>query len=154
MAPEYFTFQCYDGSVDFWSVGVLLFEMLTQVRPFRTKQRRELIKSGKYKIPDSVSVSAECVSALNGFLHVVAKQRFGYSQLGIDKLISHPFFKSVVWSKLHLKAVKAPFIPDQTKNYDPVAEVPNIGSTKYISTSIFPKKILRCFDEFKVIIVD
>nr|KAJ3421071.1 hypothetical protein HK105_004578 [Polyrhizophydium stewartii] len=69
MAPEMLLGQGYFGAVDWWSLGVTMFEIIFGERPFRSKQRRELIKKCKWRFPaDQHEVSEDCMMAISEFL--------------------------------------------------------------------------------------
>ncbi|KAJ1552706.1 hypothetical protein HK096_010727 [Nowakowskiella sp. JEL0078] len=57
MAPELLNGQGYDSSVDWWSLGVVLFEMLYNERPFKGKNKREKIKRGNFVFLDNTQQS-------------------------------------------------------------------------------------------------
>ena len=60
MAPEMINGEGYDCSVDVWSLGALLYQILVGKIPFNGKneyQMWELVNKGSYKIPSSIKVS-------------------------------------------------------------------------------------------------
>jgi serine/threonine protein kinase len=89
MAPEIVAGCLYNYKVDVWSLGTLLFNLLTGTYPFKGKNINELkesLRKGAYKIPRDVMVSIECVDFLNCCL------KFDHSKRkDIQYLFSHPF---------------------------------------------------------------
>ncbi len=77
MAPEIVVGCLYNYKVDVWSVGTLLFHLLTGMYPFKGKNIEELkgnLIKGAYKIPKDVQVSVECLDFLNCCLRFDSKQ--------------------------------------------------------------------------------
>lgn len=68
MAPEIVTGCLYNLKADIWSLGTLLFNLITGTYPFKGRNLDELkanLKKGAYKIPRDVTVSIECLEFLN-----------------------------------------------------------------------------------------
>eukprot|EP01132_Coremiostelium_polycephalum_P004193 gene4193-5248_t len=120
MAPEMINGKAYGKAVDWWSIGILMFDMLAGKPPFESKNRltlQEKILNEKPKFPSFISSSAR--SLINNLLVKDPKQRLGYN--GVTKIKQHPFFKPIQWRKLEAKEIVPPFIP-QTKG---IADISN-----------------------------
>jgi serine/threonine protein kinase len=79
----------YDEKADIWSLGTIAYELLIGVPPFDANSYDELlekISKGTYTIPNSLKLSKQCISFLNGLLQHDPKQR-----LGVDDLLFHEF---------------------------------------------------------------
>jgi serine/threonine protein kinase len=79
----------YDEKADIWSLGTIAYELLIGVPPFDANSYDELldkISKGLYSIPNSLKLSKQSISFLNGLLQYDPKQR-----LGVDELIYHEF---------------------------------------------------------------
>ena len=79
----------YDEKADIWSLGTIAYELLIGVPPFDANSYDELldkISKGVYTIPNSLKLSKQCISFLNGLLQHDPKQRFG-----VDDLLFHEF---------------------------------------------------------------
>ncbi|KAL2918372.1 hypothetical protein HK105_202299 [Polyrhizophydium stewartii] len=112
MAPEMLLGQGYFGAVDWWSLGVTMFEIIFGERPFRSKQRRELIKKCKWRFPaDQHEVSEDCMMAISEFLRPEPSRRLGHGHLGFEGLQHHPFFVNISWSRLQTKSITPVFVP-------------------------------------------
>jgi serine/threonine kinase 32 len=128
MAPEIITGAGYSCAVDWWSLGVVLFETVCGERPFRSKMRRELIKRGRYKFPESaIGLADSCRSLIAGFLQMDPKRRLGYGPEGLAALHTHPFFDGLSWRKVESKAVAPIYVPDHIEpNYKTDASVDDL----------------------------
>jgi len=107
MAPEMIGSDDYGKSVDWWSLGTLLYEMLHGLPPFYSKNRREMamrITTAKLTFPDNFSASAREV--LSGLLDRDPIKRFDAA--GMKGL---SFFKGVDWVKLMNKEYEPPIRP-------------------------------------------
>lgn len=113
MAPEVIDRgQKYTKMVDWWSVGVLLFEMLTGDSPFQasnpaTVQRK--ILACKFNMPSRLSNDAK--SLVKALLTKNALKRLG-SKNGASDLKRHRFFRPIKWDLLELKQMSPPYVPD------------------------------------------
>nr|XP_048277078.1 ribosomal protein S6 kinase alpha-2 isoform X1 [Myodes glareolus] len=125
MAPEVVNRRGHTQSADWWSFGVLMFEMLTGSLPFQGKDRKEtmaLILKAKLGMPQFLSVEAQ------GLLRALFKRnpcnRLGAGIDGVEEIKRHPFFVTIDWNKLYRKEIKPPFKPavgrpEDTFHFDP-----------------------------------
>jgi len=89
MAPEIVAGAFYNYKVDVWSVGTLLFHLLTGTYPFKGRSIEELksnLARGAYKIPRDVTISFECLDFINCCLKFESKKRKNF-----EFLFAHPF---------------------------------------------------------------
>ncbi|KAG2200140.1 hypothetical protein INT47_012421 [Mucor saturninus] len=117
LAPELLLGKGYTKNVDWWTLGVLLYEMLTGLPPFYDENTNEMyrkILQQELKFPDDMSDSAS--SLLSGLLNRDPNARLGNK--GTDEIKNHVFFKSIDWNKLMVKAVQPPFKPSVQNVYD------------------------------------
>jgi len=94
MAPEVVAGCLYNYKVDVWSLGTLLFHILTGTYPFKGKNIEELkanLSKGAYKIPRDINISMECLDFLNCCLRFESSKRKDFSFL-----FSHPFLLTPV----------------------------------------------------------
>ncbi|CAG8600156.1 15701_t:CDS:2, partial [Cetraspora pellucida] len=119
----------YLDSVDWWSLGVIMYELLFSKRPFRGKSNAQLTQAILHEplqFPDNVydMVSRECIDCLKRFCERDISKRLGCGPNGIEDIKRHPWFKDIEWDKLDTKQAKAPFIPDSKRaNFDATHEL-------------------------------
>ena len=119
--PEYYSPEMinqigYNKSIDFWQLGILLYEMLVGYPPFTDKNPVKLYKKiikGKINFPKGFNKNAK--SIIKQFLKVDMKKRLGCTKKGILEIIEHPFFKDFDWEGLLHRKLKPPIIPRSPK---------------------------------------
>uniref|UniRef100_A0A3P9K605 non-specific serine/threonine protein kinase n=1 Tax=Oryzias latipes TaxID=8090 RepID=A0A3P9K605_ORYLA len=125
MAPEVVNRRGHTQSADWWSFGVLMFEMLTGSLPFQGKDRKEtmaLILKAKLGMPQFLS--PEVQSLLRALFKRNPTNRLGAGPDGVEEIKRHRFFASIDWKKLYRKEVRPPFKPsvgrpEDTFHFDP-----------------------------------
>lgn len=101
LAPEVILSRGYGKSVDWWSFGVLLYEMCAGIPPFYAKDHLKLyekIVQGKFKI--SSHFSPELAELVSHILQVDLSKRYGNLKGGINEIKEHSWFKNVNWLDL------------------------------------------------------
>ncbi|KAG1147314.1 hypothetical protein G6F37_011668 [Rhizopus arrhizus] len=130
IAPEILLKRGYLTSVDWWSMGVVCYELLFGKRPFRGKSNDALQQSilhDKLAFPSQHKVSAQAIDFIKSLLTRDVNARIGVGKQGFSRLTSHPWFTGLDWEKLSLKEIDPPFIPDNKKaNFDPTHELEEI----------------------------
>lgn len=126
LAPEVLLDEAgYTKMVDFWSLGVLVFEMCCGWSPFYAEDTQQMYKNiafGKVRFPRD-ALSAEGRNFVKGLLNRNPNHRLG-AKGDADELMAHPFFDDVDWQALGRKALVPPFKPKlkgelDTSNFDP-----------------------------------
>uniref|UniRef100_A0A8C7IIN3 Protein kinase C n=1 Tax=Oncorhynchus kisutch TaxID=8019 RepID=A0A8C7IIN3_ONCKI len=114
IAPEILQELEYGPSVDWWALGVLMYEMLAGQPPFEADNEDDLFESILHDdVLYPVWLSKEAVSILRAFMTKAPAQRLGcvLSQ-GCDEAIKkHSFFKDIDWTLLEQRRLKPPFKP-------------------------------------------
>ncbi|XP_017101390.2 chromosomal serine/threonine-protein kinase JIL-1 [Drosophila bipectinata] len=113
----------HDSAVDWWSVGVLTFELLTGASPFATSdgqsQQSEIsrrIQKEQPLIPSSFSAHAR--DFVLKMLEKNPKRRLGGNHRDASEIKEHPFFQGINWKELRAKRRKAPYKPPLTSEDD------------------------------------
>ena len=122
VAPEVVEKKCYGEEVDWWSVGIIFYEMLVGFTPFFDDSEVEIIEQIKnfkkyLNIPKEVknNLSKEAQQLIFAFLEEKDK-RLGKG--GIEEIKQHPFFKGFDWD--NIRNIKPPYVPKpfRTQNLD------------------------------------
>ena len=118
VAPEVLNKKGYGPEIDWWSVGVIFFEMLIGYAPFCSKHTNEVCQKvlnwKKFlKIPSKKKVSKEAQDLIFKLINN-SNERLGIR--GADEIKNHPFFKGVNWD--NIRNTKAPFIQKIKNDYD------------------------------------
>ncbi|TMW58470.1 hypothetical protein Poli38472_010029 [Pythium oligandrum] len=113
LAPEIYSMQKYGYAVDWWSLGVFIFEMLTGVHPFYDDNRevmmRKIMTPGIIKEIMPPTMPRDAATLIEGLLEFNPSQRLG--SRGAEEIRSHPFFQNIDWDKLVRKEIEPPWRP-------------------------------------------
>ncbi|GAV91327.1 Pkinase domain-containing protein/Pkinase_C domain-containing protein [Cephalotus follicularis] len=112
MSPEIVLGKGHNKAADWWSVGILLYEMLTGKPPFngnREKIQQKIVKD-KIKLPGFLSSDAH--SLLKGLLQKDASKRLGSGPKGSEEIKRHKWFKPINWRKLEAREIQPTFRPE------------------------------------------
>ncbi|XP_064486966.1 muscle M-line assembly protein unc-89-like isoform X2 [Ornithodoros turicata] len=112
MAPEIIKGLHYNQSVDWWSFGILLYEMLIGQSPFNGTDEDELFWSvcnEEAYYPRFLSKEAKSLLVL--LLDKDPEKRLGMSTCAAGDVSDQPFFRPINWEKLERKEVEPPFKP-------------------------------------------
>lgn len=111
--------QGYTKMVDFWSLGVLVFEMCCGWSPFYAEDTQQMYKNiafGKVRFPRD-TLSLEGRNFVKGLLNRNAKHRLGAND-DAEELKRHPFFNDIDWEALSKKLITPPFKPSLKSETD------------------------------------
>uniref|UniRef100_A0A7N8YIZ5 protein kinase C n=1 Tax=Mastacembelus armatus TaxID=205130 RepID=A0A7N8YIZ5_9TELE len=112
LAPEVLTETSYTRAVDWWGLGVLIFEMLVGESPFPGDDEEEVFDS---IVNDEVRyprfLSTEAISIMRRLLRRSPERRLGAGERDAEEVKKHLFFRNVDWNGLLAKKVKPPFVP-------------------------------------------
>nr|AML78457.1 putative LOV domain-containing protein [Heliotropium calcicola] len=100
IAPEIITGAGHTSAVDWWALGILLYEMLYGYTPFRGKTRQKTftnILQKDLKFPGSIKVSLQAKQLIYRLLHRDPKNRLG-SREGANEVKKHSFFNGINWA--------------------------------------------------------
>ncbi|CAO3588305.1 unnamed protein product [Absidia cylindrospora] len=112
LAPEVIQSKGYGKAVDWWSLGVLVYEMLAGQPPFYDDDHLKLyekILAGKIRWPNYFDPTA--VSLLRKLLTADLSKRYGNLKAGSDDIKHHAWFEGVDFHRLLAKQIRAPYVP-------------------------------------------
>ncbi|KAM3915428.1 serine/threonine-protein kinase N2 isoform 2-T2 [Leptodactylus fuscus] len=124
LAPEVLTETSYTRAVDWWGLGVLIYEMLVGESPFPGDDEEEVFDS---IVNDEVRyprfLSTEAISIMRRLLRRNPERRLGASERDAEDVKKHAFFRHIDWQTLLAKKVKPPFVPtikgrEDVSNFD------------------------------------
>ncbi|OQS01300.1 ribosomal protein S6 kinase [Achlya hypogyna] len=112
MAPDILTNKPYTRAIDWWALGVMVFEMIDGRTPFNAKNNK-LIKEKimTFEVPFSDRFSKDAKSFVQGLLQKKPEERLGCGPDGVEEIKRHPWFASVNWAQVYAR--KATFSADQ-----------------------------------------
>ena len=136
-APEIITYSGHNFMCDWWSLGILIYELLYGNTPFFNMDKTrmyDLINTGAISFPKFIQiegeekprnykVSEDAKNIISKFLEKDPGTRLG--RKGLDEIKKHPFFSGINFDDLNKKKIKPPFRPnfskeeqDLTNNFD------------------------------------
>ncbi|RXN10089.1 serine threonine- kinase N2 isoform X1 [Labeo rohita] len=124
LAPEVLTETSYTRAVDWWGLGVLIFEMLVGESPFPGDDEEEVFDS---IVNDEVRyprfLSTEAISIMRRLLRRNPERRLGAGERDAEEVKKHPFFRNMDWAGLLAKKIQPPFVPtikgrEDVSNFD------------------------------------
>ncbi|CAF3597308.1 unnamed protein product [Rotaria socialis] len=123
LAPEIILGRGYNMGVDYWALGVLIFEMNAGYSPFWDADQQKIyhkIINGKFR-PRS-AFSENLIDIVRGLLQKDLTKRLGMMFNGINDIKKHAWFRDLDWMQVFLKKIRAPWVPDIRANNFPDAE--------------------------------
>ncbi|XP_071576900.1 serine/threonine-protein kinase N isoform X4 [Temnothorax nylanderi] len=124
LAPEVLTETTYTRAVDWWGLGVLIFEMLVGESPFPGDDEEEVFDSivnDEVRYPRFLSL--EAIAIMRRLLRKNPDRRLGSSERDAEDVKKQAFFRHIAWDDLLLRRVKPPFVPvihsvEDVSNFD------------------------------------
>lgn len=114
MAPEIIKGKGHGISVDWWALGVLLYEMLVGVPPFNDETGNvlviyEKITKGKFYIPPNIDEHSRFL--IKKLLKTSPNKRYGCLYNKVQDIVSNPFFEGFDWKNFIFSKLQAPYVP-------------------------------------------
>ncbi|CAH0561310.1 unnamed protein product [Brassicogethes aeneus] len=119
LAPEVLEDNDYGGAVDWWGMGVVMYEMMCGRLPFYNRDHDvlfALILMEEVKFPRNLSIEAR--ELLKGLLVKDPLKRLGGGPEDAREIMAHPFFRSIDWKDLFNKKIPPPFKPQVLNDTD------------------------------------
>ncbi|KAF2361102.1 Cyclic nucleotide-binding domain [Trinorchestia longiramus] len=120
VAPEIILNKGHDRAVDYWSVGVLLFELLTGTPPFNASDPMKtynIILKGIDMISFPPHVTRTATSLIKRLCRENVTERLGYQRGGIQDIKKHRWFQGFDWDGLNMQCLNPPIVPKVSLNY-------------------------------------
>ncbi|CAL1603689.1 unnamed protein product [Knipowitschia caucasica] len=151
MAPELLKGEEYDYSVDYFTLGVTLYEFMAAKGPYRSRGEKVENKELKKRVLEEAVVypekfSADARSVCEGLLQREVDKRLGFRNQSCDELRAHPFFSSINWRKLNAGILPPPFVPDSKTVY--AKDLDDVGAFSTVKGVQLDNKDNDFFDEF------
>ena len=119
LAPEVLLKKGYDKAVDWWSLGCVMYEMLSGRLPFCIKRGMKLSQKIYEKgVEYPKNLTKEAQDLIQKLLVVDPQKRLGQGPNGSEEIKNHPFFKGVNWDDAWKRKIKPPFIPKLKNDTD------------------------------------
>lgn len=124
LAPEVLTDTSYTRAVDWWGLGVLIYEMLVGESPFPGDDEEEVFDS---IVNDEVRyprfLSTEAIGIMRRLLRRNPERRLGSGEKDAEEVKKQPFFRNVDWEALLQRRAPPPFVPsiggkEDVSNFD------------------------------------
>lgn len=115
LAPEVILSRGHDKGADYWSLGCLMYEMVSGQTPFYDENIDQItlfkrIVHGRYRFPSGY-FSDVAQDLIRGMLANKSTQRLGCLAQGERDIKDHPFLEEINWGKLGKRLMKAPWVP-------------------------------------------
>lgn len=131
LAPELVYGKGHGKGVDYWAVGVLIYEMLCGTSPFADESNDQMkickkIVKGRYTFPAWIR-DKEAKDIINKLLTQKVTSRLGCKKGGVKEILTHKWFAPIDWDALVAKRIAAPWKPPlkdpfDTSHFDPYDE--------------------------------
>jgi serine/threonine protein kinase len=153
LAPEVIHNSGHGLAVDWWALGILIYEFLIGQPPFwdsNPLRIYEQIVEGRLRFPANMPPAAQNIITL--LCKTNPSERLGHISGGSTRVKSHPFFQDVIWDDLFYRRVKGPIIPRlshpaDTGNFEEYPDPPDSRHAN-IYTDDLKKKYEALFSDF------
>ncbi|XP_027722150.1 rhodopsin kinase [Vombatus ursinus] len=151
MAPELLRSEEYDFSVDYFALGVTLYEMIAARGPFRARGEKVENKELKQRIiSESVKYTEKFSKASKDFCEALLEKdpgkRAGFKNGNCDELRVNVLFKDINWRQLEAGMLIPPFIPDSRTVY--AKNIQDVGAFSTVKGIVFDRTDTEFFQEF------
>ncbi|XP_029029127.1 rhodopsin kinase GRK1b [Betta splendens] len=151
MAPELIQKKEYDYSVDYFTLGVTVFEMIAAKGPFR--QRGEKVDNDEVgrrivndPVPYTPNFSKEAKDICEGLMEKDPLKRLGFKNNECAELKNQPFFKEINWGRLEAGMLPPPFVPDPKMVY--AKDIDDVGAFSTIKGVVLDNADTDFYNDF------
>ncbi|KAK5858353.1 hypothetical protein PBY51_002499 [Eleginops maclovinus] len=151
MAPELLQKKEYDYTVDYFTLGVTLYEMIAAKGPFRVRgEKVENDEVARRILNDPVSYppafSKDCKDICEGLMNKDPEKRLGFKNNDCEELKNQPFFKDINWGRLEGGMLPPPFVPDPKMVY--AKDIDDVGAFSSIKGVVLDKEDTDFYNDF------
>eukprot|EP00475_Leptophrys_vorax_P044587 TRINITY_DN899_c0_g1_i1.p1 TRINITY_DN899_c0_g1~~TRINITY_DN899_c0_g1_i1.p1 ORF type:complete len:559 (+),score=156.00 TRINITY_DN899_c0_g1_i1:97-1677(+) len=139
LAPEILRGGAHGKAVDWWSLGILLYELTVGIPPFYSQNVNEMyhkIQHGALRFPPFLS--EECRDLIIALLNRNPEARLGSSDKDVEELKAHAFFASIDWDKLYKKEIDPPYKPKVKTGDDDITQFDPTFTNEPVVDSVVP----------------
>lgn len=140
LAPEILLNKGHGKPVDWWTLGILIYEMNAGIDPFTDDDPMEIyqkILKGKIKFPKNFDPNAK--SLVKHLLVADLSKRFGNLKNGVNDIKSHRWYGNINWDWILQKKVTAPYTP-KIKSVDDTSNFSNYSDSETLSPAVKPSE--------------
>lgn len=118
LSPEILEQKGHGKPVDWWTLGNIIWEMMTGLPPFYNDNRKIMFQNIKESpLKNNPRIQGDLKNLLLGLLEKNPNKRLGTVQ-GAKEIIDHPWFKDLRWDQLELRKINPPFVPNLETDID------------------------------------
>uniref|UniRef100_A0A2C9K8T4 Protein kinase domain-containing protein n=1 Tax=Biomphalaria glabrata TaxID=6526 RepID=A0A2C9K8T4_BIOGL len=148
LAPEIILSKGHNKAVDWWSLGILIYEMLVGYPPFYAENPfgiYEKIVAGKLEWPKTVDLVAK--DLIKKLLIPDRTRRLGNMKNGAEDIKKHKWFRGQNWTDVLARKLKPPIIPEISHDGD-TTNFENYEEDNWRKTSPASPEQIKLFEEF------
>ncbi|EFE34247.1 uncharacterized protein ARB_06644 [Trichophyton benhamiae CBS 112371] len=153
LAPEVIHNSGHGLAVDWWALGILIYEFIVGQPPFWDSNPMgiyEKIVAGCIRFPANMPASAKDI--ISALCKVNPSERLGHISGGSQRIRDHPFFEGIDWDDLYHKRVKGPIVPQvshpaDTANFEEYPDPPD-PATQAVYTDEMKARYEEIFQDF------
>ena len=124
LAPEIILNKGHDGAVDWWALGILIYEMLVGATPFAADGQdpmqiyKKILKGSLPERRGQKPLPPDSKQIVTGLLSCEPSERLGCQKLGTEEVKRANFFSKLNWHRLEKKLIQPPYVPEIADAFD------------------------------------
>jgi len=119
--PEIISNTGHSVAADYWSLGILIFELVSKRTPFRAKDDLAIyegILRGIHSVQFPYKISRKAESMVKALCRQDPSERIGYQRAGVADIRKHRWFQGFDWDGLRAETLQAPHLPEIKNAFD------------------------------------
>lgn len=114
MAPEMLLGDKHNNSLDFYTFGCLLHEMVSEYPPFYSKNKDSMKTSIMFDLPE---IDFNCSKELKHLIRWCLSKNIEERPSSVKEIMKHPFFKKVNWELIRKRKISPPWVPSLVNHF-------------------------------------